>query len=156
MERNIERHKEHEMEMTKEKLEQLDDLRKEITELEYKISQLNNKSTRIVSDKVQTSSKEFPYVQTTVKIEGIDFLEDQKTRRILQKKKILLKKRKEQAEALELKITQYINSIENSRIRRMIEYKYIEGYTWDKIGIIFHCDRTTAEKKISKYLREHN
>lgn len=141
--------------MTKEDLEQLCDLRKEIAELEYKIARLSSRGSRIVSDKVQASSKDFPYVQTTVKIEGYDYAGDQKSRKQLGKKRILLQQRKEQAEALELRITQYINSISDSGIRRMIDYKYIEGYTWEKIGRIFHCDRTTAEKRVSNYLKEH-
>ena len=141
--------------MTKEDLEQLCDLRKEIAELEYKIARLRSRGSRIVSDKVQASSKDFPYVQTTVKIEGYDYVGDQKSRKQLRKKRILLQQRKEQAEALELRITQYINSISDSGIRRMIDYKYIEGYTWEKIGRIFHCDRTTAEKRVSNYLKEH-
>ena len=141
--------------MTKEDLEQLCDLRKEIAELEYKIARLSSRGSSIVSDKVQASSKDFPYVQTTVKIEGYDYAGDQKSRKQLRKKRILLQQRKEQAEALELRITQYINSISDSGIRRMIDYKYIEGYTWEKIGRIFHCDRTTAEKRVSNYLKEH-
>lgn len=141
--------------MTKEDLEQLCDLRKEIAELEYKIARLSSRGSRIVSDKVQASSKDFPYVQTTVKIEGYDYVGDQKSRKQLRKKRILLQQRKEQAEALELRITQYINSISDSGIRRMIDYKYIEGCTWEKIGRIFHCDRTTAEKRVSNYLKEH-
>ena len=141
--------------MTKEDLEQLCDLRKEIAELEYKIARLSSRGSRIDSDKVQASSKDFPYVQTTVKIEGYDYVGDQKSRKQLRKKRILLQQRKEQAEALELRITQYINSISDSGIRRMIDYKYIEGYTWEKIGRIFHCDRTTAEKRVSNYLKEH-
>lgn len=141
--------------MTKEDLEQLCDLRKEIAELEYKIARLSSRGSRIVSDKVQASSKDFPYVQTTVKIEGYDYVGDQKSRKQLRKKRILIQQRKEQAEALELRITQYINSISDSGIRRMIDYKYIEGYTWEKIGRISHCDRTTAEKRVSNYLKEH-
>lgn len=141
--------------MTKEDLEQLCDLRKEIAELEYKIARLSSRGSRIVSDKVQASSKDFPYLQTTVKIEGYDYVGDQKSRKQLRKKRILLQQRKDQAEALELRITQYINSISDSGIRRMIDYKYIEGYTWEKIGRIFHCDRTTAEKRVSNYLKEN-
>lgn len=141
--------------MTKEDLEQLCDLRKEIAELEYKNAKLSSRGSRIVSDKVQASSKDFPYVQTTVKIEGYDYAGDQKSRKQLRQKRILLQQRKEQAEALELRITQYINSISDSGIRRMIDYKYIEGYTWEKIGRIFHCDRTTAEKRVSNYLKDH-
>ena len=141
--------------MTKEDLEQLGNLREEISEIEYKIARLSNKGSRIVSDKVQASSKEFPYVQTTVKIEGIDYAGDQKNRRQIMQKRLLLQQRKTQAEELELRITQYINSISDSGIRRMIDYRYIEGFTWERIGNIFHCDRTTAEKRVSNYLREH-
>ena len=76
--------------MTKEDLEQLCDLRKEIAELEYKIARLSSRGSRIVSDKVQASSKDFPYVQTAVKIEGYDYVGDQKSRKQLRKKRILL------------------------------------------------------------------
>ena len=141
--------------MTKEDLEQLCDLREEISELEYKIARLCSMGSRIVSDKVQASSKEFPYVQTTVKIEGIDFAGNQRNKRLIMQKRLLLQQRKDYAEELELRITRYINSISDSGIRRMIDYKYIDGYTWEKIGDIFHCDRTTAEKRVSNYLREH-
>ena len=141
--------------MTKEDLEQLCDLREEISEIEYKIARLSSKGSRIVSDKVQASSREFPYVQTTVKIEGVDFAGGLKNRRQIMQKRLLLQQRKDKAAELDLRITKYINSISDSGIRRMIDYKYIEGYTWEKIGRIFHCDRTTAEKRVSNYLKEH-
>lgn len=141
--------------MTKEELDQLQDLRQEIRELEYKIARLSSRGTRIVSDKVQASSKEFPYTQTSVKITGIDFKGDEKSRKQLTRKELLLKVRKQQAEEQELRITEYINTVTDSKIRRMMEYKYIEGYTWEKIGRLMHCDRTTAEKAVAKYLREH-
>lgn len=140
--------------MTKEELSQLRDLRQEITELEAKIVDLKSKSSRIISDKVKASSKDFPYTEISLEIEGYDYVMDAKSKRQIQMKQELLRQRKEQAEELELRITQYINSIKESKIRRMMEYKYIEGYTWEKIGQIFHCDRTTAEKSVSKYLRE--
>ena len=141
--------------MTKEELDQLQDLREEIRELEYKIARLRCRGTRVVSDKVQASSKEFPYTPTNVKITGIDFKGDERSRQQLTRKELLLKVRKQQAEEQELRITEYINTVGDSKIRRMMEYKYIEGYTWEKIGRLMHCDRTTAEKAVAKYLREH-
>lgn len=140
--------------MTKEELNQLCDLRQEITELEYKIAKLSSRGSRIVSDKVQASSKDFPYIETSVKITGYDVVGDKRTRKQIVNKQMLLKARKSQAEELEAEITAYINSIPESRVRRMMEYRYIEGYTWEKIGRILHCDRTTAEKAVSKYLSE--
>lgn len=142
--------------MKKEELSQLRDLRQEIAELEAKIVNLKSKSSGIISDKVKASSKDFPYTEISLKIEGYDYVMDAKSKKQIQMKQELLRQRKEQAEELELRITKYINSIKESKIRRMMEYKYIEGYTWEKIGQIFHCDRTTAEKSVSGYLREYS
>lgn len=141
--------------MTKEELNQLSDLRMEIRELRAKIDNLSQKGSRIVSDKVKASSKDFPYTEVSVKIQGYDVVMDQRTRRQIMEKKILLNKRLQQAEELELRISKYINSVTESRIRRMMEYKYIEGRTWEQIGQILHCDRTTAEKAVSGYLLDH-
>ena len=141
--------------MTKGELEQFRDLKEEIEELECKIANLLSKYGQVVTDKVRASSKEFPYIETSVKITGIDFAGDKKKQIQIADKRLLLNQRKAQAERLELRITTYINSITESRIRRMMEYKYIEGRTWEEIGRILHCDRTTAEKKVSRYLREH-
>lgn len=141
--------------MTKEEMSQLQDLRQEIRELDAKIVSLQNRCGRLVSDKVLASSKEFPYTQTSVKITGMAYAGDQRGRRQLMQKKMLLKARKQQAEELELRITQYINNVTDSKIRRMMEYKYVDGYTWEKIGQLLHCDRTAAEKAVAKYLREN-
>ena len=142
--------------VTKEELNQLQDLRREIDELDAKIAKLQHESGgRIVSDKVRASTKEFPYVQTSVKITGLDYEGDQRSRKRIERKRQLLMERKERAEELELRITQYINTVGDSRIRRMMEYKYVEGYTWEEIGRVLHCDRTAAEKAVARYLKEN-
>lgn len=141
--------------MTKEDLQQLCDLREEIAEIEMKIAKLSSRGSRIVSDKVEASMKDFPYTPTSVKITGFDVVADKNTRAQIMNKRMLLEKRRNQAAELETRITAFINSIPQSKIRRMVEYRYIDGYTWEKIGQIFHCDRTTAEKAVSKYLREN-
>lgn len=141
--------------MTKEELSQLQDLRQEIKELDCKILMLQNRKIGMVADKVQSSTKEFPYTKTSVKISGYDYAGDSRTRRQIIQKKMLLSARKQQAEELELRITGYINNVTDSKIRRMMEYKYIEGYTWEKIGRLLHCDRTAAEKAVVRYLKNH-
>lgn len=141
--------------MTKEEMSQLQDLRQEIEELDCKILMLQNRKIGMVADKVQASSREFPYTKTSVKISGFDYIgRDRAERQILQKK-MLLSARKRQAEELEIRITGYINNVTDSKIRRMMEYKYIEGYTWEKIGQLLHCDRTAAEKAVVRYLKKH-
>lgn len=140
--------------MTKEELSQLASLRREIQELDAKIMAINARR-QVVTDKVQASAKEFPYQETHVTIQGYAYDLDPKLKKQKREKERLLRIRRQQASELELRITTFINTITDSEIRRMVEYKYIEEYTWAEIGYKFHCDRTTAEKKVSNYLREH-
>ena len=104
--------------MTKEKLEQLIDLRKEIKEIEQKV---RHEGEGCPSGNI-----------------------------------VLLEERMRMAAELEIEITGYINSVRDSRIRRIMQYRYAEGYTWNKIARIMHYDRTYPEKLISKYLKDNN
>ena len=141
--------------MTKEQLEQLTDLKQEIKELEGKIVELNSKKVDMVTDKVKSSGKYFPYIQGSACVSGYDMqAHDQKIISI-DRCIDLIARRKRKAEKLEEEITEYINSIDNSRVRRIMQYRYVEGYTWGKISKIMHCDRTLPEKIISRYIQEH-
>lgn len=142
--------------MTKKELEQLIDLKKEIEELEnniLKIEQMNIVSTPI---KVNASSQSFPYVQSRVTVQEYDPKLADKRFKLLCERKILLNERREKAVEEEKRLMQYINNIKESRIRRIMQYRYIEGFTWEKIGEIMHCDRTTIEKMITRYLKKNN
>lgn len=104
--------------MTKEELEQLIDLRKEIKEIEQKIK---NEKTGCPSDNLE-----------------------------------LLKIREHMAAGLEKEITEYINTVRDSRIRRIMQYKYVDGYTWKKIANIMHYDRSYPEKAVTRYLNKQS
>ena len=102
--------------MTKEKLEQLISLKKEIRELE---NRLNRKSEGYPSQDTE-----------------------------------LLEERKSMVSDLIKEITEYINSVTDSRIRRIMQYRYVDGYTWYKISRVMYCDRTYPEKLVTKYLKD--
>lgn len=138
--------------MTKKELEQLLDLRKEIRELDARVEKLQRDRVGQVVDKVQTSMKEYPYIYAEKTIRGTDET-DKKHRRELTESEILLLKRRQQAVDAEYKISQYIKSIENSRIRRIISLRYEEGLSWEKVADAMNCDRTYPEKLLSKYLQ---
>lgn len=104
--------------MTKEKLEQLINLRKEIKEIEQRIR-----------------SEDAGYPSGNIGLLG---------------------ERIHMAAELEKEITAYINSVGDSKIRRIMQYRYVDGYQWNKIARIMHYDRTYPEKLISKYLKENN
>ena len=141
--------------MTKDELEQLISLRAEIRELNADIRAIHERNVEIVQDKVQASSKDWPYTQGGRVIRGIDTKGAKKRKAAINKKLVILEARKEEAESLELRITEYINSIGNSEIRRIFDMRYVKGKNWEEIGKALNCDRTTAEKKVAKYLRKH-
>ena len=130
-------------------------LRKEIRELDAKVEKIQNQRVGKVMDKVHTSMLDFPYVYTTKTIMGIDNKGVKKQRKVLTESELLLLKRRKQAVETEYRISQYINSINDSRIRRIISLKYEEGLSWSKVADNMNCDRTYPEKLLTKYLKEH-
>lgn len=141
--------------MTKEELSQLSDLREEIKELDARVERLQEQRVGRVTDKVHASMKEFPYCYTTKTITGVDQKESKKRRRALTENELLLLKRRQQAVKEEYKISQFIKSINDSKIRRIVALKYEEGLSWGKVAELMHMDRTYPEKLLTKYLNEH-
>ena len=120
--------------VTKEELEQLISLRAEIRELNADIRAISERNTEVVQDKVQASSKDWPYIQGSRVIRGIDTKGAKKRKAAINKKLVILEARKKEAEHLELRITEYINSIKNSEIRRIFDMRYVKGRNWEDIG----------------------
>ena len=142
--------------LTKEKLNQLSDLREEISELEKQISRIQQKVIGTTMDKVKASFHEFPYIEGNVLISGFDSIALERRDSLVRNKIQLLNARKIKAQELENEITEYINSISESRIRRIMQYRYVDNLTWAEVGELVHCDRTTAEKIVSRYLEENS
>lgn len=140
--------------MDKEKLKQLRSLRKEIKELDAAIEDLKQQK-RVTRDKVQASMSDFPYVRTTATVFSVDANADKARRKKITDKEIALLQRRQQAAALETEISEYIKSVTDSRIRRILRMRYIEGLSWDKVAIAMNYDRTYPEKLLSRYLKEH-
>ncbi|MDE7205295.1 MAG: hypothetical protein K2O91_26110 [Lachnospiraceae bacterium] len=139
--------------MTKKELEQLIDLQKEIKELEQSILKIKQMDIGEAPVKVNASRQNFPYTQSKTTVHGYDpVLADKRSRRLYEKR-VLLDERKKKAAEEERRLLCYINGIEESRIRRIMQFRYIEGLTWEKIGDIMHCDRTTVEKMITRYIK---
>lgn len=107
--------------MTKEQLGQYRCLCLEIKELE---NRLNNLKTQEVTDKVLASASDFPYNQYELKIKGY---EDDK---YIEKIRARLIRRIRRCKKLRLEIEDFIEGIEDSRIRLIFELRYIHGKSW--------------------------
>lgn len=127
--------------MTKKDLEQLIDLRKEIEEIEQNILKIEHMNILSTNVKELNTDHGYNSVQT---VQLIQYLDEQKE---------LLCERKTRVVKEENKLMLYINSIQESRVRRIMQFKYIDGYSWEKIGEIMHFDRRTGERIVNRYLR---
>lgn len=107
--------------MTKKELLQYRYLLIEIKELENKIK---NYEGKIVTDKVQSSQREFPYTQYELKIQGV---EDSLYIKKLREKLFF---RIEKCKKLKVDIENFINNIEDSRTRLVFQLRYVEGRSW--------------------------
>ncbi len=110
------------MEITK-LLKQYKDLCREINELENNyIKKLENRN---VSDIVTGSNNEFPYQIMSFKVEGLAHTD--KLREVLIERKV-------KCEQLKIKIEEFISNIPDSRTRRIFQYRYIDGLTWQQVS----------------------
>lgn len=127
--------------MTKKELEQLIDLKKEIKEIEQNIMKI---------EQMGTSSTD---VKELIIVHGYDAVQTAQLNQHLCEQKALLCERKTQVAKEENELMLYINNIQESRVRRIMQFKYLDGYSWEKIGEIMHFDRRTGERIVSRYLR---
>lgn len=108
-------------------LDQYIDAKALIRDLEAEIEELEKRQDQVMQDTVRGSNHDFPYEERHFKIEGVWY--SQKTAELLSHRKYLLKRNKEQAEALTAEVQKWMGSLP-PRIQRIIKYHFFEGMTW--------------------------
>ena len=134
--------------MTKEELEQYIKLKREIGSLDKRLDKLFDKDIPVVSGKVTASSKEFPYTPYHVSVQ----MEDPKMSDEVNKTIRLLEDRKKRCNEAMLKVEQFIDQIQDSELRQIFEYRYIDGMKLKDIAKIVSLDLSVVSKKITDYL----
>ncbi len=115
-------------------LKQYRDLQIEIKELENRIKKLENCTYEVEHDVVRGSDNVFPYTEKTFHIEGYNIQDiDKRNKRLNQLEKLLIK-RKDKCEDMKLQIEEFINTIPDSRTRRVFQYRYIDNLNWLEIA----------------------
>lgn len=123
--------------MTRQDLENYIYLQGEIEDLRLEVANLKTKSAQVVSDTVQGSSNEYPFTQHPISIRGCDV----SVREKYEQKKTLLYNRITELEQKKAEISQWIDSIPQVRMRRLMRYRYIDGLKW--YGIAARLGYTT-------------
>ena len=134
--------------MDKKILVQYCDIRAEVKDLEKRINVFENQKNKIVVDNVRGSSAEFPYVEHNFVIEGIA---NYRPNANLNKNKKMLKEAYERLLEIQTSVEEFIENIEDSRIRRILRYRYIDNLNWVRIAIAMGGDSTADSVRM-----EHN
>lgn len=137
--------------MDKKVLSQIEDLNKEVEDIKKRLKRLALKPDEVVRDSVSGSSTAFPYIKHSCVVEGID---TNKYKNIKKYKRIL----KQKEEKLQKKINQLeyeLNYIEDSDLRKIIRYKYVDCMNW--VQIMFEMrykSESKARMKLKRFLCE--
>lgn len=133
-------------------LEQFRDQVKEIKMIEERIEELEQDINECVADTVKASSKIFPYIQHTVRVTGVDARKVDKIRRI--RERLNNRKIKLYHDMNEVEI--FIDNLEDSKLRQIIELRYINGRTWNSVAfqVYGQPNGETARKKVIRYFKK--
>ncbi|AEY67912.1 hypothetical protein [Clostridium sp. BNL1100] len=139
--------------MIKEELSQIIKLKKEIKQLNEKLQELSyGDNETIVTDKVRGSMAQFPYLPKSFTITGREEMSEE-----------CIKERNEIGVRIRIKTQslmgkinktyEFIESIEDSTVRQIMVYRYIDGLTWEQTGECMSYSWETVRKKHDKFLK---
>lgn len=124
--------------VSKEILIQYTDLQQEIKYLSKKIDDLKNERIKHEAkkkhDMVRASSKEFPYVEHNVHIEGLTSTSEMFLNSTINAEIRKLESRYENLLHVTNDVLDFIESIDDSHMRMIITYRIIENYSWGQVA----------------------
>lgn len=131
--------------MTLEKLEQYADMLREAKMWKRELDELR-KQNSVVKDTVRGSMQEFPYTEHPVTIEGIPT-----NRKNLAAQQKRLEERWETLyERLE-EIWDFIDGLEDSQLRQIIQYHYVKGYSWVKTARLVNNKESAVKMRVKRH-----
>ncbi len=139
--------------MTTDKLEQYRALVAEVEVLEARQRKAASRKPEIVTDTVKGSSPNFPFVSHTISITGEDTRHNATLLRIEQARNVRIKK----AHKLLAEIEEFIATLEDAKLRRIIEVHYIDGKTWRQTATIVYGSpqyEDAARKRVKRFLQK--
>jgi hypothetical protein len=133
--------------MTKEKLINLKKIKKEIEQIK---TQIENLDVELTQDSVTGSENNFPYIKRNFTIKGYAYGDyENKIERLQNKLKKKLHELMDERDSAD----DFINSVEDSDVRQILRYRYIDGLCWEQIGYNMGYSWETVRKKHDNYLK---
>lgn len=139
--------------MIKQELTEINHLKKEINLLRNKLQELSyGDNEAIVADKVKGSMAQFPYLARTFTIIGREEMSEE----CLEQRNQIAQKIRAKTQTLMEKVNcafKFIESIQDSNVRQIMTYRYIDGLTWEQTGECMSYSWETVRKKHDKFLK---
>ncbi len=142
--------------MTKEKLNEIIKLKKEVEQLRQKLQELNyGDYETVVTDKVKGSMPQYPYSARSFTLTGIEHMSEE----CIKRRDAIGKKISDKYEVLYSKVNdaiEYIQGIKDSEIRQILTYRYIDGLTWEQTGDAMNYAAITVRKKHDDFFKTYH
>lgn len=139
--------------MTKEKLNEIIKIKREVEQLRQKLQELNyGDEETVVTDKVKGSMSHHPFSARSFTLTGTEHMSED----CIKKRDVIGKKISDRYEKLYSKVNDtidYINTIDDSDIRQIMTYKYIDGLTWEQIGLAMNYGTSTVRYKHDGFIK---
>ncbi len=138
--------------MTKEFLDNIENINNEIKDLEKRLIKIKNKECTVIKDSVKGSSTNYPYTKHSIQIEGVELPKNKHLKRKYEK---MIKSKKYKLEKLKVQLEYELNYVTDSTIRDIIRYKYNDGMTW--LQIMFkmkYNSESKARMKLERFFKK--
>ncbi|MDD3186820.1 MAG: sigma factor-like helix-turn-helix DNA-binding protein [Anaerostipes sp.] len=127
-------------------------LKKESKDLDKKLNKLYDRQEAIpeVMGKVTGSSPEFPYIETHPTIIIAEPKKNDAVKRLIRAKK----NRKKMVDETAVEIETFITNIEDSKVRRVFELRFIDGLKQKEVAEEVGYSRSRISQIVSDYLKD--
>lgn len=144
--------------MDKNILSQISSLNSEIQDLRNRLHKLEGKSQKVVIDSVKGSSSNYPYIEHTCTIEGLEKPKYKKTKK---KYRALIMDKEEKLIKLINQVEYELNHIEDSELRQIIRFVYYDNKSYNQTAHIMNehsrFEKYTADSirmKLKRFLKK--
>ncbi|MCL2215784.1 MAG: hypothetical protein FWB91_02060 [Defluviitaleaceae bacterium] len=138
--------------MTIKDLEQYRQLQNEVKRITQRLEILQSKPQNIVSDSVRGSSHDITARECIFTITGLD----QRSKIKYDKLKEVLRERATRLQDKLIIIEEFISTVPRSDIRRIIDYRYIQGFSWATTSrrVYGYPNEARARMAVTRYFAE--
>lgn len=147
--------------MTDKELSQLNSLRIEVKQLGIKAEEIQTAilaaKGQSVFDVVRGSSCNFPYILHDIIMQGYregDTEKKSELQKIMSRIKVDVKLKTIEFMREYERLSKYILSIDDSEMRRILTYRYVEGLTWQQVAVkMGEFDESYPRQKAKRFLK---